>query len=130
MSKEKEFNSKKFAVILIILLIIIVFAIYFFMIQNFKVENQNQEQFLGDTKSQSIQSNEKNFSLKNEYALTDNNFSKFDLSFLKFENEKENKIYSPLSIKYAFNRCRFIFPAHSQYTHAERAARTCRRLHN
>lgn len=27
--------------------------------------------------------------------------SDFDLSFLKLENEKENKIYSPLSIKYA-----------------------------
>ena len=27
--------------------------------------------------------------------------SKFDLSFLKLENQKENKIYSPLSIKYA-----------------------------
>ena len=40
--------------------------------------------------------------LKNEYAVTDNNFSKFDLSFLKFENKKENKVYSPLSIKYAF----------------------------
>ena len=31
----------------------------------------------------------------------ENKISKFDLSFLKIENEKENKIYSPLSIKYA-----------------------------
>ena len=29
--------------------------------------------------------------------------SDFDLSFLKLENQKENKIYSPLSIKYALN---------------------------
>ena len=38
---------------------------------------------------------------ENEYKLLNNNFSKFDLSFLKLENEKKNKIYSPLSIKYA-----------------------------
>ena len=38
---------------------------------------------------------------ENEYKLVNNNFSKFDLSFLKLENGKENKIYSPLSIKYA-----------------------------
>ena len=30
-----------------------------------------------------------------------NSISNFDLSFLKLENQKENKIYSPLSIKYA-----------------------------
>ncbi len=29
------------------------------------------------------------------------NISEFDLSFLKLENQKKNKIYSPLSIKYA-----------------------------
>ena len=39
--------------------------------------------------------------LKSEYRLQGNGLEKFDLYFLKIENEKVNKIYSPLSIKYA-----------------------------
>ena len=39
--------------------------------------------------------------LESEYGMTDNSLSKFDLSFLKLENSESNKIYSPLSIKYA-----------------------------
>ena len=35
-----------------------------------------------------------------EYDLKNNEVSNFDIAFLKVENEKENKIYSPLSIKY------------------------------
>lgn len=38
---------------------------------------------------------------KSEYRISGNSLEKFDLSFLKLENEKVNKIYSPLSIKYA-----------------------------
>ena len=37
-----------------------------------------------------------------EYAMSGNSLENFDLYFLKLENEKINKIYSPLSIKYAF----------------------------
>ena len=36
-----------------------------------------------------------------DYQLSGNDLSDFDLSFLKLENEEKNKIYSPLSIKYA-----------------------------
>ncbi|MBR3414827.1 hypothetical protein IKG73_02305 [Candidatus Saccharibacteria bacterium] len=36
-----------------------------------------------------------------ELKLTGNSLSDFDLEFLKLENEAKNKIYSPLSIKYA-----------------------------
>lgn len=36
-----------------------------------------------------------------ELRLKDNSLSDFDLKFLKIENEAKNKIYSPLSIKYA-----------------------------
>ncbi len=39
--------------------------------------------------------------LKSEYTLEGNQLQEFDLSFLKLENEESNKIYSPLSIKYA-----------------------------
>ena len=36
-----------------------------------------------------------------EYKMTGNDLQNFDLAFLKLENDKVNKIYSPLSIKYA-----------------------------
>jgi len=39
----------------------------------------------------------------NDNESEENIVSDFDLSFLKLENQKENKIYSPLSIKYALN---------------------------
>ena len=35
------------------------------------------------------------------YSLSGNTLEDFDLYFLQLENEKENKVYSPLSIKYA-----------------------------
>ena len=38
---------------------------------------------------------------KSAYYMTGNSLQKFDLAFLKLENEKKNMIYSPLSIKYA-----------------------------
>lgn len=38
---------------------------------------------------------------KSAYYMSGNSLEKFDLAFLKLENEKKNKIYSPLSIKYA-----------------------------
>ena len=97
MSDQKNFNAKKFAIILIILFALIISAIYFLMNPNFLINNaeiaSNNEQ---------VQVQKTNVTSKNEYALTDNNFSKFDFSFLKFENGVKNKIYSPLSIKYAF----------------------------
>lgn len=36
-----------------------------------------------------------------KYALKGNSLEDFDLRFLQLENERKNKIYSPLSIKYA-----------------------------
>ncbi len=38
---------------------------------------------------------------KSEFRMTGNSLEKFDLYFLKLENQEKNKVYSPLSIKYA-----------------------------
>ena len=38
---------------------------------------------------------------KSEYSISGNSLEAFDLYFLQLENEKQNKVYSPLSIKYA-----------------------------
>ena len=49
---------------------------------------------------------EKEIVKENKYAayqLKGNNLQDFDLYFLQLENEKKNKIYSPLSIKYALS---------------------------
>ena len=35
------------------------------------------------------------------YQISDNSLQDFDLYFIQLENETVNKIYSPLSIKYA-----------------------------
>ncbi|MBQ6405094.1 MAG: hypothetical protein IJJ63_03455 [Bacilli bacterium] len=51
-----------------------------------------------DTSTTTKQDNKEYFS---EYRMTGNSLENFDLSFLKLENEEKNKVYSPLSIKYA-----------------------------
>ena len=37
------------------------------------------------------------------YSIKSNSLEPFDLYFLQLENKKENKVYSPLSIKYALS---------------------------
>ena len=39
--------------------------------------------------------------VKSEYRMSGNSLEAFDLYFLQLENEEKNKVYSPLSIKYA-----------------------------
>lgn len=50
-----------------------------------------------DTKKASTDVEEK----YSTYRLTGNTLDKFDIAFLKFENNGKNKVYSPISIKYA-----------------------------
>ena len=40
---------------------------------------------------------------KSEYRMSGNSLEDFDLYFLQLENNKENKVYSPISIKYALS---------------------------
>ena len=105
--EEKKFNAKLFAIILIIFVITVVMVSYFLLSDVF--EKDDDEEYASSRTSRTSQEEEpavqgetKGVKTVNEYAIKDNNFSKFDFAFLKFENEKENKIYSPLSIKYAF----------------------------
>lgn len=50
--------------------------------------------------SEPIKTNETETKQAFKYALKSNSLEDFDLRFLQLENEKINKIYSPLSIKY------------------------------
>ena len=88
LTKEQEKKPKKKGkkLLVILLLIVIIGGCYYF-IKNNSREN-NTETVTGNK-------------YKSEYRLTSNSLEPFDLYFLQLENEKENKIYSPLSIKYA-----------------------------
>lgn len=84
MQEKKELKIKfKTAVILIVILLIVVIAIFTIII--------NREGFKGTSSSGLIDS-------KSGNHVVDTDFS---MKFLKLENNKQNMIYSPLSIKYA-----------------------------
>ncbi len=57
--------------------------------------------FNGNNKEEKKDDEEEPVVLESQFGMSDNTLSKFDISFLKFENNGQNKIYSPLSIKYA-----------------------------
>lgn len=95
---EEEKKGKKITLLgllAIFLCILIVLAMIYIYLNKYSIKSENPEPRVVTGETTKLNS-------VNEYALTDNNFSKFDFSFLKFENKKANKIYSPLSIKYAF----------------------------
>ena len=86
MEEKKELKIKfKTAVIAIIIVAIILVAIFAVVI------NKEKQEAEGNTIISEVDSNEQILE------------SDFSLEFLKLENEKQNMVYSPLSIKYALN---------------------------
>ncbi len=85
--EQKKNNNVSFIIVAIILIILIVFGVIFFATHN------NQ------TPVNEIKVNNNNQYLS--YRLSGNSLEDFDLYFMQLENEKKNKVYSPLSIKYA-----------------------------
>lgn len=85
---EKNRRKNILIVSVIILLVIIVgVCLYFFLIKdNEPAKEKNVE-------TDVIKSS--------DYRINSNRLEPFDLYFLQLENGKENKVYSPLSIKYA-----------------------------
>lgn len=83
--REKK-KGKGFLLVVILLLIALGGGIYYFLLSK-PVEEKTVEQDAKKTKS--------------EYRMSGNSLENFDLYFLKLENEAKNKVYSPLSIKYA-----------------------------
>ncbi len=82
---------KKKRIILIISLIIVIIAAivaYVLLILNNNECNKKAKTVTNKVKA-------------SKYQLTGNSLEDFDLYFMQLENEKNNKIYSPLSIKYA-----------------------------
>lgn len=56
--------------------------------------------FKGNSSSEPIKTQETETKQAFKYALKSNSLEDFDLRFLQLENDRKNKIYSPLSIKY------------------------------
>lgn len=87
-------NGKKVFLMLIIAIVVIALMILLY----FKIRDSRTNVGENNNLSSSKETEENQEDNSN---LLKNGISKFDLSFLKFENEEKNKIYSPLSIKYA-----------------------------
>lgn len=81
-------NRKNISIIIIVIVLIIAMFVLLYLIL-FKDKG---------TSSENVKSNNNKYSA---YRISDNSLDNFDLYFLQLENEKMNKVYSPLSIKYA-----------------------------
>ena len=93
--QSKNSNNKNSAILIFAILgglvfMLLVIACVIFL-PRFIIGDSN------DTKKASTDVEEK----YSTYRLTGNTLDKFDIAFLKFENNGKNKVYSPISIKYA-----------------------------
>ena len=86
-TKKEKKGGRKLLIFIIIILIIALCVGGYFLYKNYN----NKTKKIDTPKS----------TTKSEYRLSGNSLENFDLYFLQLENTKENKIYSPLSIKYA-----------------------------
>ncbi len=90
-SEKKNKKGLKIVAIIIVLVLIAGGVLFAFKDKIFKNDNNNAQTNVKE-------SNNKYYS---DYRMSGNDLEKFDLYFLQLENEQKNKIYSPLSIKYA-----------------------------
>ncbi|MBQ6324132.1 MAG: hypothetical protein IJI22_04830 [Bacilli bacterium] len=87
--KDEKPKKKKGGVVLILLLLLLACGSCYFIFYNPSGKKE--------TKKADVDVKE----VKGEYRMSGNSLENFDLVFLKLENEAKNKVYSPLSIKYA-----------------------------
>ena len=102
MNEKKEIRiSLGTAVVLIIAIALIGLmagVIFYLKMENTNIAKNNEvKQIDKNTVTEAAENNKQAF----KYALNGNSLEDFDIRFLQLENTKENKIYSPLSIKYA-----------------------------
>ena len=93
---KKRGNKKKTIIIVCIIVLLVIIAavcIYFFLIRKSdNEENNNNNEVNNETEV---------INTNSPYKLTSNGLEPFDLYFMQLENNGQNKVYSPLSIKYA-----------------------------
>ena len=104
MSNEStKTKSPKISTILLICIIVVLLAIVagLLIVASLKKKtSQGGETAISQTETTISSANSEKFNAPFKYDLKNNQLSNFDIAFLKAENKKENKIYSPLSIKY------------------------------
>lgn len=96
-NKERKLNLFTFILLLIVIALISSFATYITM--QYLENNATNDKELGKTNIITVTNIIEE--INNNNNNNNNKILSFDLNFLKLENQKENKIYSPLSIKYA-----------------------------
>lgn len=94
-NKEKE-NKKKLKTITTVIILLIVVALSFLVYKNYQdsLKTNPEDKDKGTIKTEKDE-------VYSEYRINSNALEDFDLYFLQLENNQKNKIYSPLSIKYA-----------------------------
>lgn len=83
--KKKNTGIKIFLIVLTVLVVAVIVSVVLIFMGKLGKEKTSTEAKQTNT----------------EYKMTGNDLQDFDLSFLKIENKEANKVYSPLSIKYA-----------------------------
>ncbi len=104
MEEKKVIHIGVTGVIIIIAIIVLAVCGIVYYRMNNKTPNNNDNNYNNYSPIQNntpIPTNSQKQEIGNNVASDKNIIDNFDLSFLKIENEKKNKIYSPLSIKYA-----------------------------
>lgn len=84
----KKKNKSAIVIIIILLIIVAIVSVYFLYFKDGNLQLKDKKE-VQKTNQYSA------------YRLSGNSLEDFDLYFLQLENERKNKIYSPLSIKYA-----------------------------
>ena len=85
--KRKGKNGSKIIIALLFFIVIVGGLFAFFLLKDKFIKPEKTENDVKEYKS--------------EYRLSGNSLEDFDLYFLQLENNAKNKVYSPLSIKYA-----------------------------
>lgn len=88
--------------IIIIAVLLIIIAIVGCVLGYQYMNKEKDTEDVATEKKEEKQEEKKETKKMSEYQI-DEGLSNFDLSFLKMENQKENLVYSPLSIKYALS---------------------------
>ena len=90
---QEEKKKKKNPLLFVLPLVVVIIAVVALLLMQ-KPNKQNKDE---GKKEEIITDSD----IKSDYRMSGNSIEAFDLYFLKLENKAENKIYSPLSIKYA-----------------------------
>lgn len=85
---EKQNSKRKNIALIVVILAIILLLVFFLLTKKGKNNQETTKPVTSEVKTSA-------------YRLSSNSLEDFDLYFMQLENNKENMIYSPLSIKYA-----------------------------